>query len=66
MNSPFKATVFFLTDAIAESGITVFPPFVTGVTLTSSQLMGTYLCSIQKFVFVDVNSNLCCSIDVLD
>jgi hypothetical protein len=33
---PLRATVFFLTELIAMSGITVFPPFNTGVTLTSS------------------------------
>ena len=39
---PFKATVFFLTDWIAFSGMTVLPPFNTGVTLTSSHCIGTY------------------------
>lgn len=39
---PFNATVFLLIELMAASGITVFPPFRTGVTLTSSQSMGTY------------------------
>ena len=39
---PFNATVFFRTDWMAWSGITVLPPFSTGVTLTSSHWMGTY------------------------
>ena len=38
---PFSATVFFFTELIAASGITVLPPFNIGVTLTSSQSMGT-------------------------
>jgi hypothetical protein len=38
---PFNATVFFRTDWMAWSGITVLPPFRTGVTLTSSHWMGT-------------------------
>ena len=41
-NTPLRATVFFLTEVIAESGITVFPPLNTGVTLTSSHSIGTY------------------------
>ena len=40
-NLPFKATVFFLTELIAASGITVFPPLRIGVTLTSSHSIGT-------------------------
>ena len=34
--------MFFLTEAIATSGMTVFPPFKMGVTSTSSHWMGTY------------------------
>lgn len=41
-DTPFSATVFLLTDWIADSGMTVFPPFNTGVTLTSSHCTGTY------------------------
>ena len=39
--APFKATVFFLTELIAASGMTVLPPLRTGATLTSSHSMGT-------------------------
>lgn len=38
---PFKATKFFLTLAIASSGIAVFPFFKMGVTSTGSHLIGT-------------------------
>jgi hypothetical protein len=41
IDAPFRATVFFFTELIATSGITVFPAFRTGVTLTSSHSMGT-------------------------
>jgi hypothetical protein len=40
-HSPFKATVFFLTDVIASSGMTVLPALRMGVTSTSSHWMGT-------------------------
>ena len=36
VNAPFNATVFFLTDWMAASGMTVLPPLRIGVTLTSS------------------------------
>ncbi len=39
---PFNATVFFLTELIAASGMTVLPPLRTGATLTSSHSIGTY------------------------
>lgn len=39
---PFNATVFFLIDAMASSGMAVLPFFKMGVTSTSSHLMGTY------------------------
>lgn len=39
---PFKATVFFLTLAIALSGMTVRPSFRIGVTSTSSHEIGAY------------------------
>jgi hypothetical protein len=39
---PLSATVFLFTDAIASSGMTVFPPLRTGVTLTSSHWIGTF------------------------
>jgi hypothetical protein len=40
---PFNATVFFLTLAIALSGMTVRPSFKIGVTSTSSHAIGAYL-----------------------
>ncbi len=41
-HAPFKATVFFLTEWMASSGITVFPALKIGATLTSSHSMGTW------------------------
>jgi hypothetical protein len=38
---PFNATVFFLIDLMASSGIEVLPFLRIGVTSTSSHLMGT-------------------------
>ena len=38
---PLRATVFFLIEFTAASGITVLPPFKTGVTSTSSHWIGT-------------------------
>jgi len=40
-NIPFNATVFFLTDWMAASGMAVFPFTRIGVTSTSSHWMGT-------------------------
>lgn len=40
-DAPLRATVFFFTDWIADSGMTVLPPFNTGETLTSSHCTGT-------------------------
>ena len=40
--APLRATVLRLTDWMAASGMTVFPAFRMGVTLTSSHCMGTY------------------------
>jgi hypothetical protein len=41
LDAPLRATVFFFTDWIADSGMTVLPPFSTGETLTSSHWTGT-------------------------
>jgi hypothetical protein len=41
MDIPLRATVFFFMELTAESGMTVFPPFKTGVTSTSSHWIGT-------------------------
>lgn len=37
---PFRATLFLLTDSMADSGILVLPCSITGVTSTSSQSIG--------------------------
>lgn len=45
---PFNATVFFLMDAIAASGMAVLPFLRIGVTSTSSHLIGTWETVIQS------------------
>jgi hypothetical protein len=41
IRAPLRATVFFLIELTAASGMTVLPPFRTGVTSTSSHWIGT-------------------------
>lgn len=47
VNTPLRATVFFLMLAIASSGIAVLPSFNIGATLTSSHTIGTYWAQAQ-------------------
>ena len=49
---PFKATVFFLTEAMAASGMAVLPFLRMGVTSTSSHSMGTCLVSRDDIVSI--------------
>jgi len=54
-DAPFRATVFFFTELIAASGMTVFPAFRTGVTLTSSHSMGTCQCVSSVYLVRKLN-----------
>lgn len=65
---PFKATVFFLTELIATSDITDFPPLIMGVTSTSSHWIGTWRKGYEMGVIITVRYGIClgCSVDIPD
>lgn len=66
--APFNATVFFFTDWIAASGMTVLPPLRIGVTLTSSHSIGTFTNKVRSSMLLMHNrvTYASSSVDILD